>query len=232
MSSIFSCCKRRVKKSIPNPNDIKLDLSKIKDKNKETSSLEVNQSQSLSMLSHNLNNSTKDNIFQRQNKFNIVNSLKENSLGIPNNHNHNERYNNVIYNIIKVDNINNINNNKNNIITKGLNTFDTKDKIVTIKEEKEEFSEREKKLFEAENKLSNKEKEINKILELIQKKKKMNMNIKKPLSKNSVINDVINFKKAVSNLEDNNKQNITSNVVKINNNENMENKVQSGIFLE
>ena len=68
----FFCCKRR-KLDVPNTKkEIKLDLNMNKDK--EGQSLEINQSQSQSMsiLSNNLNNSTKDNILQKQKKFNIV----------------------------------------------------------------------------------------------------------------------------------------------------------------
>ena len=208
MSSLFFCCKRRSKKTLNNPQDIKLDLNinNNRGKGKHIPSLEVNQSQSISMLSNNLNNSTKDNILQqRQNKFNIVNHINDNKIIIPNNNN--EKYNNVIYNIINVDNINNINNNKKNIIPKGLNSINTNDKIITIKEENDELSEREKKLFEKENELSNKEKELNnKILELIQRNRKLNGEGKKQIPKNSVINDVIKFKKFVSDYEENNNQ--------------------------
>ena len=210
MSSLFFCCKRRPKKILNNPKDIKLDLNNNKNKGKHiASSLEVNQSQSISMLSNNLNNSTKDNILQqRQNKFTFVNHLNDNKIIIPNNNNvNNDKYNNVIYNIINVDNINNINNNKKNIIAKGVNTISTNDKIITIKEENNELSEREKKLFEKENELSNKEKELNnKILELIQRNRKLNIEGKKQIQKNSVINDVIKFKKFVSEYEENNIQ--------------------------
>ena len=67
MSSLFFCCKRRPKKILNNPKDIKLDLNMNKNKGKHiASSLEVNQSQSISMLSNNLNNSTKDNILQQR----------------------------------------------------------------------------------------------------------------------------------------------------------------------
>ena len=197
MSLLFFCCKRRSKKIQTTPKDIKLDLNTNKIKSKDASSIEINQSQSMSILCNSLNNSTKENIFQ-QRKFNIVNHNME----IPKNNN-TEKYNNVIYNIINVDNINNINNNKKNIIAKGLKS--TNEKIITIKEENNELSEREKKLFERENELSNKEKEINnKLLELIQRNKKLNEGGKKQFQKNSVINDVINFKKVVSNYEANN----------------------------
>ena len=180
----------------------------------------MNQSNSLYFMSNNLNNSTKDNIFlQRLNKFNIVKNLNEKKLEIPNNSNF-EKYNNVIYNIINVDNINNINNNKKNIIPKSLYSFSTNDKMITIKakqlnnnnndkileikEEQNELSEREKKLFEKENELTNKENEINnKILELIQKNRKLNEQGKKQIQKNSIMNDVINFKKVVSDYEEN-----------------------------
>ena len=160
----------------------------------------MNQSNSLSIMSNNLNNSTKDNILQqRSNKFNIVNHLNEKR-----NNNNFEKYNNVIYNIINVDNINNINNNKKNIIPKSLYSFSTNDKMITIKEENNELSEREKKLFEKENELTNKENEINnKILELIQKNRKLNEHGKKQMQKNSIINDVIKFKKVVSDYEEN-----------------------------
>ena len=164
----------------------------------------MNQSNSLYFMSNNLNNSTKDNIFlQRLNKFNIVKNLNEKKLEIPNNSNF-EKYNNVIYNIINVDNINNINNNKKNIIPKSLYSFSTNDKMITIKEKNNELSEREKKLFEKENELTNKENEINnKILELIQKNRKLNEQGKKQIQKNSIMNDVINFKKVVSDYEEN-----------------------------
>lgn len=185
-----------------------------KTKNKDISSIEINQSQSFSMMSHSLNNSTKDNILQKQNKFNIVNHINDNKLEIAKNNN-NDKFNNVIYNIINVDNINNINNNNSNnnnnknILTKGLNSINNnnKGKITEIKEEDNELSEREKKLFEKESELSNKEKEINKILELIQKNRKLNEDGKKQTQKNNIINDVIKFKKAVSNYEENNNQN-------------------------
>ena len=214
MSLLFFCCKRRSKKIPTTPKDIKLDLNANKIKSKDASSIEINQSQSMSIMSNNLNNSTKENIFQ-QRKFNIVNHNME----IPKNNN-SEKYNNVIYNIINVDNINNINNNKNNIITKGLKS--TNEKIIAIKEENNELSEREKKLFERENELSNKEKEINnKLLELIQRNRKLNEGGKKQFQKNSVINDVINFKKVVSNYEENNK---IQNKNKINDKLNLENK--------
>ena len=204
MASLFFCCKRRPKKIVKNPKE-KLDLNMNKIKHKDISSIEMNQSQSISMLSNNLNNSTKDNIFQKQNKFNIVNHINDNKIIIPNNNN--EKYNNVIYNIINVDNINNINNNKKNIITKGLNSISTNDKMISIKEENNELSEREKKLFEKENELTNKEKELNnKILELIQRNRKLNGEGKKQIQKNSVINDVIKFKKFVSDYEENNNQ--------------------------
>ena len=79
--------------------------------------------------------------------------------------------------------------------------------MITIKEENNELSEREKKLFEKENELSNKEKELNnKILELIQRNRKLNIEGKKQIQKNSVINDVIKFKKFVSENEENNIQ--------------------------
>ena len=220
-SLLFFCCKRRPKKTLPNPKDIKLDLNINKNKGKHISSLEVNQSQSISMLSNNLNNSTKDNILQqRQNKFNIVNHINDNKIIIPNNNN-NEKFNNVIYNIINVDNINNINNNKKNIITKGLNSISTNDKMISIKEENNELSEREKKLFEKENELTNKEKELNnKILELIQRNRKLNGEGKKQIQKNSVINDVIKFKKFVSDYEENyNQQKKTDKIDKLENKE-------------
>ena len=143
-----------------------------KPKNKDLSSLEMNQSQSLSiMMSNNLNNSTKDYIYQqKQNKFNIANHPNGNKIEFPNNNN---MRNNVIYNIINVDNINNINNNKKNLIANCLNNFSTNEKIITIKEEKDEFSEREKKLFEKEIELTNKQNLLNnKILELIQKNRR------------------------------------------------------------
>ena len=187
--------------------DIKLDLNMNKPKNKDLSSLEMNQSQSLSiMMSNNLNNSTKDYIYQqKQNKFNIANHPNGNKIEFPNNNNN--MRNNVIYNIINVDNINNINNNKKNILAKGLNNFSTSDKIITIKEEKDELNEREKKLFEKEKELTNKQNLLNnKILELIQNNRKLNDSGKK-IQKNSVINDVIKFKKFVSDYEENNNQN-------------------------
>ena len=215
MASLFFCCKRRPKKIVKNPKDIKLDLNMNKIKHKDTSSIEMNQSQSMSMLSNNLNNSTKDNIFQKQNKFNIVNvNQYENKLKIPPNNNI-EKCNNVIYNIINVDNINNnnINSNKKNMMKKDLSN----NQIISIKEEDNELSEREKKLFEKENELSNKEKEINnKILELIQRNRKLNESGKKPIQKNSVINDVIKFKKVISDFEENNNQNNNNNTIKTN----------------
>lgn len=211
MSSFFFCCKRRPKKIVKNTKNIKLDLNMNKTRQKDISSIEINQSQSISMLSNNLNSSTKDNIFQKQNKFNIVNHIDENKMKTPTN-------NNVIYNIINVDNINNINSNKKNIIKNDLNN----NQIISIKEENNELSEREKKLFEKENELSNKEKEINnKILELIQRNKKLNESGKKPIQKNSVINDVIKFKKVISDYEENNNnqnQN-NNNKIKINDQE-------------
>ena len=199
--SLLFCCRRRSKRMMNNPKDIKMDLKINKIKNKEASSLEINQSHSLSMMSNNLNNSTKDNIFQkRKNKLNIINHLNENQLDISNN-----KYNNLLSNIINMDNINNINNNKKKAVSKSLNSFNTNDKIISIKEENNELSEREKKLFEKENELSNKEKEINnKILELIQKNRKLNEQGKMQIQKNSIINDVIKFKKVVSDYEENN----------------------------
>ena len=98
------------------------------------------------MSSNNLNSNTKDNIFQKKNKFNIINHIDENKIKIPTNKN-----------IINVDNINNINSNKKNIIKNDLNN----NQIISIKEEINELSEREKKLFEKKNELSHKEKEIN-----------------------------------------------------------------------
>ena len=58
------------------------------------------------MISNNLNNSTKDNILQKQNKFNIVNDNKFENIQ----KNITDSVKNVVYNIINVDNI--INNKK------------------------------------------------------------------------------------------------------------------------
>jgi hypothetical protein len=211
MINLLFCCKRRSKKIDKINKDIKLDLNLNKLKTKDVSSIEINQSQSFSMMSHNLNSSTKDNIFQKQNKFNIVNHISENKLELSRNIN-NEKYNKVVYNIINVDNINNINNNNNeNIITKELDN-NNKDKIIEVKEENNELSEREKKLFEKESELSNKEKEINNILELIKRNRKLNEDGKKQIQKNNIINDVIKYKKAVSDYEENNNQNNINNI--------------------
>ena len=93
--------------------------------------------------------------------------------------------------------------------------------MITIKEENNELSEREKKLFEKENELTNKEKELNnKILELIQRNRKLNGEGKKQIQKNSVINDVIKFKKFVSDYEENyNQQKKTDKIDKLENKE-------------
>ena len=101
MFSIF-CCKRKNLKIPKTQPEIKLDLNP--NKNKDSQSIEVNQSQSLSMISNNLNNSTKDNILQRQNKFNIINDNKFENIK----KNNSDKIKNVIYNIINVDNIINI----------------------------------------------------------------------------------------------------------------------------
>ena len=210
--SLLFCCRRRTKRMMNNPKDIKMDLNINKIKNKDASSLEINQSNSLSMMSNHLNHSTKDNIFQkRKNIFNIVNHLNENQLDISNN-----KYNNLIYNIINVDNINN---NKKNAEIKSLNSFNTNDKIIYIKEENSKLGEREKKLFEKESELSNKEKEINnRILELIQKNRKLNEQRKIQIQKNSIINDVIKFKKVVSDYEEkNNMKNKAKKIDKLDN---------------
>ena len=169
MFNLF-CCKRRNLKIPKTQNEIKLDLNQ--NNNKDSQSIEVNQSQSLSILSNNLNNSTKDNILQKQNKFNIVNHINENKFENMNKNN-TENIKNVVYNIINVDNINNINNNK--------KFFGLKRNINNTK----------------------KENEINKIIDIIKLNKRLNAGQKKIHQKNSVINDIIKFKKFDSEKEKN-----------------------------
>ena len=63
-------------------------------------------------------------------------------------------------------------------------------------------------MFENSSELNNKEKEINnKLFELMKRNKKMNENIKKPAQRNSVISEVIKYKKFVSDFEEKNNNN-------------------------
>ena len=195
MLNIF-CCRR---KTLKTPNNTKLDLHL--NKNKDASSIEVNQSQSLSIISNNLNNSTKDNIIQKPNKFNIVNRINNNKLEDIKKNN-TESVHNVVYNIINVDNINKIINNKQFYTEKRTDKINKN--ILNNNEQNniEDLNEREKKLFENQKELNNKENEINnKIFELIKKNKKLSDNKRKFSQKNSVINDIIKFKKTVSEKE-------------------------------
>ena len=193
MFNIF-CCKRKNLKIPKTQNEIKLDLNV----NKNSQSIEINQSQSLSMISNNLNNSTKDNILQKQNRFNIVNHINDDKFENKNKINQ-ENIKNVVYNIINVDNINNINNNKKFFGIKRNNNYNTKikDDLKGKSEEifNEDLNEREKKLFENQKELSNKENEINKIIDIIKLNKRMNTNKSKKPQKNNLINDIIKFKK-------------------------------------
>ena len=180
MSFFFQCCKRKNK-------IITKEINKLDTTKKEEVSIDVNQS--LSMMSNNLSNSTKDNILvQNQKKFNIINQKNEmEALGKKP-----ENYNNVIYNIFKVGNINTINNNRE--IEIKYNKIDSMEK---------ELDEREKKLFENESKLSKKEKEINnKLLELIKRNKKLNEIKKSPRA--NVISDIIKYKQVAASNETNN----------------------------
>lgn len=199
---IFCCCRRNHNKNVQLKNNISLQLSTIKQKdNKDSSSMEINQSQS--MDSNNLNNSTKEDIILRTNKLNILPKIGPNIQNLKKNDNL-VKCNNVIYNIIKMDNINNMNNKNRKNIEKEKE-LNNKDKILTVKEKElinkdNELSEREKKLFEKENELSNKEKEINKIMALFQRNKKINNeNGSKQIQKNNIINDVIKYKKVINN---------------------------------
>ena len=198
MFNIF-CCKRKKLKISKTQNEIKLKTGLNTNQIKNSQSLEENQSQSLSMISNNLNNSTKDNIIHKQNKFNIVNHINDNRFDDKRTNNR-ESIKNVVYNIINVDNINNINNNKKffGINDKNNNNNKIKFNLNNNKEyiDDENLNEREKKIFENHKELSNKENEINsKILEIIKINKRLNIEKKNKLSKNSVINDVIKFKK-------------------------------------
>ena len=195
MLNIF-CCRR---KTLKTPNNTKLDLHL--NKNKDASSIEVNQSQSLSIISNNLNNSTKDNIIQKPNKFNIVNRINNNKLEDMKKNN-TESVHNVVYNIINVDNINKIINNKQFYTEKRTDKINKN--ILNNNEQNniEDLNEREKKLFENQKELNNKENEINnKIFELIKKNKKLSDYKRAFSQKNSVINDIIKFKKTVSEKE-------------------------------
>ena len=195
MLNIF-CCRR---KTLKTPNNTKLDLHL--NKNKDASSIEVNQSQSLSIISNNLNNSTKDNIIQKPNKFNIVNRINNNKLEDMKKNN-TESVHNVVYNIINVDNINKIINNKQFYTEKRTDKINKN--ILNNNEQNniEDLNEREKKLFENQKELNNKENEINnKIFELIKKNKKLSDYKRTFSQKNSVINDIIKFKKTVSEKE-------------------------------
>ena len=214
MFNIF-CCKRKKLKIPKTQNEIKIKSGLNTNQNKNSQSLEENQSQSLSMISNNLNNSTKDNIIQKQNKFNIVNHINDNRFDDKRTNNR-ESIKNVVYNIINVDNINNINNNKKFFeINEKNNNNKIKFNLNNNKEyiDDENLNEREKKIFENHKELSNKENEINsKILEIIKINKRLNIEKKNKLSKNSVINDIIKFKKfnqekEVSNNKNNNQIN-------------------------
>ena len=216
----FFCCCRRINttKKIK-LTDLQFNTLKSKDiisnnkDNKDSSSIEINQSQSLD--SNNLNNSTKDDIL-KTNKLNII---PKNITGSGDKKNDNlVKCNNAIYNIIKMDNINNINN-KNKIYLEKEKELNNKDKILSVKENElktkdNELSEREKKLFEKENELSNKEKEINnKIMELFQRTKKINNengNGSKQMQKKNVINDVIKYKNINANYNKGNGNNINN----------------------
>ena len=209
MFSIF-CCKRKSLK-IPNTKkEIKLDLNI--NKNKDAQSIEVNQSQSLSMISNNLNNSTKDNILQKQNKFNIVNDNKFENIQ----KNITDSVKNVVYNIINVDNIIN---NKKFFGVKERNNINNKIKFeLNRNKEKislENLNEREKKLFENEKELSNNENRINnKIMEIINLNKKLNAEKRKASQRNNIINDVIKLKKITSEKENKNEIKTNNNINK------------------
>ena len=169
-----------------------------------------NQSQSLSMISNNLNNSTKDNILQKQNKFNIVNQINNDNKFENIKKKNTDNIKNVVYNIINVDNI--INNKKffgvkakTNINNKIQFELNKKKEIIN----KENLNEREKKLFENEKELSNNENKINnKIMEIINMNKRLNIDKRKASQKNNIINDVIKFKKITSEKGNKNEVNI------------------------
>jgi hypothetical protein len=157
----FFCCCRRVnttKKIRLSDNNLNIQLNTFKSSNKnnnnkdikDSSSIEINQTQSID--SNNFNESAKDDIL-KTNKLNIIpKNIPGTAEKKPDNL---VKCNNVIYNIIKMDNINN-ENNKNKIYLEKEKELNNKDKILSVKENElknkdNELSEREKKLFEKES---------------------------------------------------------------------------------